>query len=156
MSYSTHNKRPAVNYSMLKKNSTIKKRVASICEGEPAIAAAYVFGSYAKGKEKASSDLDVALLLNETQTDDFSMLDFVTALEKQLECKADVVILNRAGEVLKFEVRRQGILIFERSGKYRKHFEIKGRKTYEDFLYLHKKYVKTVLYGGTNGRPDPS
>lgn len=141
---------------MLKKNSTIKKRVASICEGEPAIAAAYVFGSYAKGKEKESSDLDVALLLNEAQTDYFSMLDFITALEKQLECKADVVILNRAGEVLKFEVRRQGLLVFDRSEKYRKHFEIKGRKTYEDFLYLHKKYVKTVLYGGTNGEPDPS
>jgi len=128
------------------KFTTIKKRVASICETEPAIAAAYIFGSYSKGKVKTSSDLDVALLLYETKIASFSTLDFITVLEKQMGFKADVVILNKAYEVLKFEVRRQGILIFERSGKYRKQFEVKSRKYYEDFLYLHKKYVKTVLY----------
>jgi len=132
---------------MLKKISTIKMIVASICEGEPAIAAAYVFGSYAQGKEKKSSDLDVALLLNETKIVCFSPLDFITMLEKHMGCKADVVILNKADEVLKFEVRRQGILIFEQSSKIRKQFEVRSRKSYEDFLYLHKKYVNTVLYG---------
>ena len=140
---------------MLKKISTIKKRVASICEAEPAIAAAYVFGSYAQGKNEKSSDLDVALLLNDSKIADFSTLGFITVLEKQMGCKVDVVILNKADEILKFEVRRNGILIFERSGKYRKQFEIRSRKAYEDFLYLHKKYVKTVLYGGTNGQPGP-
>jgi len=141
---------------MVKKLSTIKKRVASICKAETAIAAAYVFGSYAQGKEKKSSDLDVALLLNETKIGNFSTLDFITVLEKQMGCKADVVILNKADEVLKYEVRRKGMLIFERSGKYRKQFEIRSRKSYEDFLYLHKKYVKTVLYGGTNGQQGSS
>jgi predicted nucleotidyltransferase len=140
---------------MVKKIITIKKRVATICKAEPAIAAAYVFGSYAQGKEKKSSDLDVALLLNETKIGNFSTLDFITMLEKQFGCKADVVILNKADEVLKYEVRRQGMLIFERSGKYRKQFEVRSRKSYEDFLYLHKKYVKTVLYGGTNGQAGP-
>ena len=28
--------------------------------------------------------------------------------------------------------------------------EIRGRKSYEDFLYLHKRYVRKVLYGGKN------
>ena len=138
------------------KYSTIKEKITSICDTEQAIEAAYLFGSYSQEKEKKSSDLDVALLLNETKIHSFSLLNFITLLEKQLGCKADVVILNKADEVLKFEVRRQGILIFERSGKYRKQFEIKSRKSYEDFLYLHKKYVKTVLYGGTHGQPGPS
>jgi len=129
----------------------IARKIASICKGEPAIAAAYIFGSYAKGTQKKSSDLDVALLLNETKAADFFTLDFITALEKKLACKADVIILNKAGEVLKFEVRRQGILVFERSKKDRKQFDIRGRKSYEDFLYFHKKYVKSVLYGNING-----
>ena len=76
-------------------------------------------------------------------------------LEKQMGCKVDVVILNKANEVLKFEVRRQGVLIFERSDKYRKQFEVMSRKAYEDFLYLHEKYIKTVLYGGMNGQSGP-
>jgi predicted nucleotidyltransferase len=136
--------------------SRIKKRIASICEAEPAIAAAYVFGSVAREKGKPSSDVDVALLLNEKKTGDFSVLGFITRLEKQMAGKADLVILNKADEVLKFEVRSRGKLVFERSEEYRKQFEVKSRKFYEDFLYLHKKYVKSVLYGGADGQPDHS
>jgi len=141
--------------TMPKKFNVIREKVVSLCEAEPAITAAYIFGSYAKGKGKKSSDVDVALLLNEKKISGFSPLDFITMLEKQLGCKADVVILNKADEVLKYEVRRQGKLIYERSEEYRKQFEVKGRKSYEDFLYLHNRYVKSVLYGGTNGQSGP-
>ena len=75
------------------------------------------------------------------------MLDFITMLEKQMGCKADVVVLNKADDVLKYEVRRQGKLVYERSEEYRKQFEVRSRKSYEDFLYLHNRYVNTVLYG---------
>ena len=68
---------------MLIKNNPIVKKIISICEGDPAIVAAYIFGSHAKGTQKKSSDLDVALLLDETKTADFSTLDFITALEKK-------------------------------------------------------------------------
>jgi predicted nucleotidyltransferase len=53
---------------MQKKFSIIKKKVVSLCKAEPAIAAAYIFGSYAQGKGKKSSDVDVALLLNEKKS----------------------------------------------------------------------------------------
>jgi len=136
--------------------SRIKKRIASLCEAEPAIVAAYVFGSWAQAKATTSSDIDVALLLNESKISGFSVLDFVTTLEKQMACTADVVVLNKADDVLKFEVRRQGKLVFERSEEYRKQFEVKSRKLYDDFLYLHERYIKSVLYGGTNGQPGHS
>jgi len=137
---------------MPKNISIIKDRLSKICDAESAIAAAYLFGSSVKGKANESSDIDVALLLNERKIFDFSVLDFITTIEKNIERKADVVIMNTADEVLKYEVRRQGELIFERSEEYRKEFEIKSRKSYEDFLYLHKRYVKSVIYGGTNGQ----
>ena len=76
------------------------------------------------------------------------MIHFV---EKALGSPVDVVVLNRAGEILKYEVRRSGKLIFERSPDMRKKVEIQGRKSYEDFLNLHKRYVRKVLYGGKNG-----
>jgi predicted nucleotidyltransferase len=145
----------ADKFIMVKKISTIKETVASICKAETAIAAACVFGSYAQGKARKSSDIDVALLLDERKIAGFSVLDFITVLEKNIQRKADVVILNKADELLKYEMRRKGMLIFERSGKYRKQFEVRSRKSYEDFLYLHKKYVKRVLYGGTNGQTSP-
>lgn len=134
----------------------IKKMIAAACVREPAVVAAYLFGSHAKGRHKRSSDLDIAILLNENEMRGFSPLKFITTLEKLSGYQVDVIILNNAGEVLKHEVRRDGILIFERSSKYRKQFEVKGRKFYEDFLHLHKNYVRKVLYGRNNGRPNHS
>ena len=64
----------------------------------------------------------------------------------------DLVLLNRAGEVLKHQIRRCGRLIFERDSSKRKAFEISGRKLYEDFLYLHRNYVRMVLYAGNGQR----
>ena len=140
---------------MQKKLSTLIKPLVSICECEPAIAAAYIFGSYGKGKQTPSSDIDLAILLDETKKTHFSLLDFISSTEKKIEYELDVVVMNTASEVLKYEVRRYGRLIFERSSTYRKSFEVKGRKFYEDFLYLHKRYVKSVLYGDENGRSNP-
>jgi predicted nucleotidyltransferase len=129
----------------------MEANIVAICENEPSIVAAFLFGSYAKGKEKPSSDIDVALLLSETKNIEFSTLQLAAKLEKTLGNRVDVVILNSAGELLKFQVRRDGKLIFERSSKERRQFEVKSRKLYEDFLYLHRNYAKKVLYGGKNG-----
>ena len=106
----------------------MEANIVAICENEPSIVAAFLFGSYAKGKEKPSSDIDVALLLSETKNIEFSTLQLAAKLEKTLGNRVDVVILNSAGELLKFQVRRDGKLIFERSSKKRKQFEVKSRK----------------------------
>ncbi len=119
-----------------------------MCSEQPAVAAAYIFGSVAKGSSQHPKDVDVAVLLNNSDAHSFELLPFITALEESLGCRTDVVILNRAGELLKYEVRRHGRLIFERCPEFRKQFEIQGRKMYEDFLYFHNRYVKAVLYGG--------
>lgn len=129
----------------------IAKKILAQCLLEPAIDAAYLFGSVALGKRKLSSDIDVAILLDNAALEEFPVLSFISSLEKTCGCRVDVVALNRAGEILKYEVRRSGRLIYERDSNRRKQFEIFGRKTYEDFLYLHRRHVGVVLYGKTNG-----
>jgi predicted nucleotidyltransferase len=129
----------------------IANKISALCSQESAIDAAYLFGSAATGKTSPGSDLDVAVLLNNASLDEFRLLAFLSSLERSCSCRADVVILNRAGEVLKYEVRRSGRLIFQRDASRRKKFEISGRKTYEDFLYLHRRHTGAVLYGETHG-----
>jgi len=131
--------------------SEISDKISVLCSQEPAIDAAYIFGSRARGSTGSERDLDVALLLNEGRGLEFSLLSFMSSLERTCACRADVVILNQAGEILKHEVRRTGRLIFERDSEKRKQFEVSSRKRYEDFLYLHRKYSETVLYGKENG-----
>jgi predicted nucleotidyltransferase len=129
----------------------ITRRISNSCSGQSAISGAYIFGSAAKGKEHSSSDIDVGLLLDEARLEDFALLSFVSSLERACGTRVDVVVLNRADEVLKYEIRRSGRLVFERDANHRKQFEIKGRKTYEDFLYLHRRYTGAVLYGRKHG-----
>ena len=94
----------------------------------------------------------MALLLNEDRSSEFSLLSFISNLERVCRRRrVDVVVLNRAGELLKYEVRRSGRVIFERDPVKRKGFEISGRKRYEDFLYLHRRYAQSVLYGEERG-----
>lgn len=132
----------------MKELSEVSHIVSSLCSEQPSVTAAYIFGSVAKRGSQHPKDVDVAVLLNDDEAQSFELLSFIAALEELLGCRADVVVLNRAGELLKYEVRRHGRLIFERSSRARKKFEIRSRKMYEDFLYLHNRYVKAVLYGG--------
>jgi len=127
------------------------KEIIKRCMQEDAIVAVYLFGSATMNRMKPSSDLDVALLLENGSESTFPLLQFSTDLEKISMRRIDLVILNRSGELLQHQVRRFGKLIFERDENKRKKFEISGRKRYEDFIHLHNRYIKSVLYGAGHG-----
>ena len=122
------------------------EKIREACRREEGIVAAYLFGSAGSGRMRADSDIDVALLLESDREEDFPVLLFAANLERVCERAVDLVVLNRAGELLKHQVRRHGRLIFERDAGKRKQFEVTGRKLFEDFRYLHERYVRKVLY----------
>jgi hypothetical protein len=117
----------------------IIQRIRQVCEQEEGVVAAYLFGSAACGRMRRGSDIDVALLVRPELEDEFPFLSFAASLERVCGCEVDVVLLNRAGEILKHKVRQSGRLVFERDPRARKHFEVLGRKLFEDFLYLHRR-----------------
>lgn len=128
-----------------------KNIIAEFCKQYKEIVAVYMFGSRAEKTHKSQSDVDLAVLLNNKIAAEFDLLDFIVSLEHMLELPVDAVVLNRAGEVLKFQVRLNGVLLYESDVRLRKDFEVKSRKYYEDFQYLHKCYTREVLYGGIDG-----
>ena len=91
----------------------IQDNIILVCKDEPMVLAAYVFGSIAKGNANADSDLDVAILLDVLKEKPFQLLSFISALEKRTGCRTDVVVLNHSDELLKFEVRQHGKLVFK-------------------------------------------
>lgn len=129
----------------------LKHQVNQLCRTQNAILAAYIFGSVARNTQQKPKDIDIAILLESDSLSSFSLPSFISKAEKMLLFPVDAVVLNRAGETLKYEVRRTGRLAFERSPGMGKKFEISSRKSYEDFLFLHKRYVNKVLYGNTDG-----
>lgn len=120
------------------------------CRKNKSIVAAYLFGSFASEKVRPLSDIDVGIFVEPGFENDFPFLAFASSLEKVCNTRVDLILLNRAGELLKYQVRRYGSLIFERDSRMRKRFEVMGRKLYEDFFYLHSRYVRSVLYGNSS------
>lgn len=134
----------------------IQKTVKNTCFKHHEIITAYLFGSIADKEKKTISDVDIALLFDTSISFSSSeisafLFSFISYLENKLKKRVDVVILNRAGEFLKYEVRKTGKLLVDKNSEKRKNFEIVSRKLYEDSLYLHNRYVNKVLYGGENG-----
>lgn len=127
---------------------SLRTKIRECCKEFESVLAAYLFGSSARETTGPKSDLDLALLVEPEAAAEFPVLEFIASLERTCKRRVDLVLLNRAGEVLKFQIRRQGKLIFERDPGKRKCFEIRSRRSYEDFLHMHKRYVRAVLYGG--------
>ena len=128
----------------------LQKEIEKLCRKNPVIIALYLFGSCATGKSRAGSDIDMAVLLEEGKHG-FLQLELQLELEDLFENPVDLVIMNRAGEIVKYHVRRDGKLLYEKDPGARKKFEIISRKYFEDYQYLHNRYVRKVLYGEKHG-----
>lgn len=92
----------------------IRRAVASL----PSVQAALLFGSHATGRARTDSDVDVAVLLDETPQASAKknvLMSLASELGKELRAdRLDLVLLNDAPPKLAFHVLRHGIVAFER------------------------------------------
>lgn len=102
------------NRANLKYRDTVLEQVKQIVCGElggrsPRV---YLFGSWARGEEKRSSDIDVAIEFDfYDQTAQTVIMNVRDALEEStIPYKMDVVPLNTSDEVIANKVRKEGIL----------------------------------------------
>ncbi|TFF86044.1 MAG: nucleotidyltransferase domain-containing protein [Promethearchaeota archaeon] len=117
--------------------SEIKNKCQSIFEKAKLV---YLFGSYAKGTNTDLSDLDLAFLFRDTKIDQNSTeirLDLIHSLKVILNRDVDVIILNKATPLLKFEAIN-GICLYEKSTRDRILFEFVTINEYLDTKFLRK------------------
>ena len=122
------------------------KKLASIFEDEKNILVAYLFGSYARGYETVQSDVDIAVLLSEVPE---KLLEYYLNLERKLaealEKDVDLVFLNDAPPLLKYQVIKYGRLLFSRNERIRVTFEAKSLSEYLDFSRALKRYDECFM-----------
>jgi len=132
----------------------INQKIRAYFSADPNVIAVYLFGSHAKGKARAGSDIDLALLLRENPEYDYR-LRVMSELADLLKAEVDVLVLRQCGILMQRQVLRYGIALFERDRKARISFEILSRKMYFDFLPAHRHYVAKMeerILGRRNGR----
>lgn len=115
-----------------------ERAIARLLERFPQIAAAYLFGSAARGELRADSDLDVGLVLRDrraTAADCHRMLmDLAGRLEAVSEGRpVDLVVLDAQGPILRHEVLVDGRCVYEADRERRIDFESETHSLYIDF-----------------------
>jgi len=105
----------------------------------PEIDFAFLFGSYANEKQRPDSDLDIAIYLNTEVSLDLISRS-ISIIETTTGKKCDLCILNKASEILRFEVLK-GKLIFVREGKieeYVRFYSLTCREYEDQMAWMNK------------------
>ncbi len=122
---------------------------------QPDVVAAYVFGSWAQGRPRPESDVDVAVLLKEDLDAEARLmrrLELGNALEELLNRKVDLVVLNDAPPLLQHQVLLHGKRVFERDRMARVEFEVRAGKVYADLKPMFDFFTEAMLREIEEGR----
>lgn len=116
---------------------------------------AYLFGSHARGRAWAHSDVDVAVLLEGRPDDDrcFDMrLEVIGGLMDVLHTNdVDVLILNQAPPALRYAVLRDGVLLFYRDRQAMIEFRVRTLNEYLDLKPMLKRHERAMLEKARKG-----
>lgn len=107
---------------------------------------AYIFGSQATGKATENSDIDIAVFFEEKyqpMEDAFIRGDIIEEGKVFFKKDVDIVSLNNASLLLKYEVIHDGIVI--KNEKERADFESLSLREYFDFKYYSDIYDNAMI-----------
>jgi len=131
----------------------VETLLVPLLERREEILFAYVFGSLARGKAGRLSDVDSAVYVDEKGLREQGPFGYESELAAEIMCclkrgDVDLVLLNRASTLLRFQVIYHGKLIFCRFHRERVQFHEKAFRDYQDIrpmldtqcYYLKKDY----------------
>ncbi|MBI4846926.1 MAG: nucleotidyltransferase domain-containing protein [Candidatus Omnitrophica bacterium] len=124
------------------------KVINNIFNDYESILVAYLFGSQSRNKENKYSDVDIAILFdNSVKKEEYTniQIEIMNNLSRELDKEADVVVLNRASLFLKYHVLKDGIKIYERKDRNEHNFEAQAIVQYLDFLPVKNRIEKSLL-----------
>jgi uncharacterized protein len=109
----------------------------AILDGERVVAAAWVFGSVARGEAREDSDLDVAVLLRDRRADALThrreLGDLAARLETAAGRRIDLVVLGLRDPILAHRVLSEGVLVSDADPERRIDFTSDALARYLDW-----------------------
>lgn len=116
------------------------KKLEHFFSSRPEIDTALLYGSFAKGRVRPSSDVDIAVLLGAKQQDDLNYLAKLSvALQEICPREVEVISLNQASPHLAFRAIQEGKIIFQRNRARWIRFVVKTISMNEDLEILYRK-----------------
>ena len=119
------------------------KLVRNYFRQKPEVLMAFIFGSYAAGRETSGSDLDIAVYFRHSEKTDYSNEDQIRLeVTDMLHQDIDLVRLDGTPASLVSDVIKTGIPLFIRDRKLYWTLYLKASLEAEDFLGFARDYMK--------------
>ena len=123
----------------------IEAKLVGYARANPDIAAVYLFGSYAAGRQRKRSDLDLGILFHR-EIDGFARIDMETELSNLLLKDVDLIDMRKSGPFLRHQIYKHGKQIYKDDTDFTCAFREVSIRDYLDTQYL-RDIRKAYLYG---------
>lgn len=135
-------------------NTDFEKTISNYFEHKEGILAVYLFGSYAQGRQKPSSDVDIGIVAERESHDivERSLADYIVELGRLLRKDIHPVILNTAGEELLRQVFSRGKCILVKDPRKLAEYRMVMFARIVDFAY-YKKLMQSGLVKSISREP---
>lgn len=111
------------------------------------IVAAYLFGSVAEGVARADSDVDIALLLDESLMPESILeyrMEMIEDTKGILKKEVDMIVMNGVSLLLQFQVIKRGCVLFEGDTEKRALYQMKVVSMYYDYKRFFDYHAKNL------------
>lgn len=140
----------------MKKVSDIKRAPPKLLKAakaffadQPEFTLAFIFGSFVSGYMSQESDLDIAVFFKEVP--DLTIQEELRErLSHEFGKEVDLVVLNTAPPIIKFQILKHGILIKKDEREYNSFFT-QTIKEYDDLKTIRRETEKNLLQGRIYG-----
>lgn len=117
----------------------LRSKIAAL----PAVRLAVLFGSTARGEARPRSDVDLGVLL------DLDTRDLRVHVEAELgraaEREVDVIFLGDAPPLLRFEISRDGVLLFEKEDGLWTDFKVRAMVDWWDWAPYARMFTAAAV-----------
>ena len=126
---------------------SIHENITAFFENEKDIVAVYLFGSYAGGNERTSSDVDLAILFDNRDRGIVNqMLDkYLVAISRNLRKDTHLTAMDFAGEELLKQIFKKGICLLVNDSKKLAYFKMKAFSEIVSFHYYRSQMQSGVI-----------
>jgi len=133
---------------------SIYENITTFFENKKDFIAVYLFGSYADGKERTSSDVDLAILFGnrDRETVNQRLDKYLVALSKSLRKDIHLVAMDFAGEELLKQIFKKGKCLVANDSKELAYFKMIAFAKIVNFHYYRNQMqsgtIRKVMEGG--------
>ncbi len=117
----------------------LRSRISSL----PAVRLAALFGSQARGEARPRSDVDLGVLLDPDTP--AVRWQIVEELERVAEREVDVIFLAEAPPLLRFEISRDGVLLFEKEDGLWTDVKVRAMVDWWDWAPYSRLFTKAAV-----------